>query len=343
MARIFQESPTWAEVVDGFVAVNAPSIRRAPGGVVRAGEGTSATVAVVVGGAFEYLPGAAAFVGEGMAHAAALGDAAPYLPTADNIYEVAKAALPGRGVLFCHPADPTLNARFAQVQERLRAEGIDCANVAVHDDTFSHRAAGHERPGLYGEAAVLKIAGAAAAAGWSLDQVFQVAERANLCTQSLRADFLLESIAGDTAGPARLRLGADRSGLNAFGETEVPGARQMAGLLVGELLERRPFYGSPGDQPGQVASGGRVAVIVQGSNGVSESDLLLLWTNVARELTAAGHVPIAPVAGNLTSGLNPLAVSITFLWLDSELERLWLATADAPAFHRGMAGAASLD
>ncbi len=50
---------------------------------------------------------------------------------------------------------------------------------------------------------------------------------------------------------------------------------------------------------------------------------------------------MAPLVGELATSLDMAGCSLTLTWLDDELERLWLAPSDAPAFHRGHAGRAA--
>ena len=85
-------------------------------------------------------------------------------------------------------AGDVLNFSFAQ--DRLREEGVACESVPVTDDISSASVAGrHKRRGIAGDLAVFKIAGAAAAEGWSLADVAGAARRANDRTRTLGVAF----------------------------------------------------------------------------------------------------------------------------------------------------------
>ena len=91
---------------------------------------------VVVGGGSGHYPAFGGIVGAGLAHGAAMGNVFAS-PSAQQIYNVAKAVNAGGGILFSYGnyAGDVLN--FNQAQERLRAEGIDVRTVAVTDDIAS--------------------------------------------------------------------------------------------------------------------------------------------------------------------------------------------------------------
>jgi dihydroxyacetone kinase len=74
--------------------------------------------------------------------------------------------------------------------------------------------------------------------------------------------------------------------------------------------------------------------VLNGLGTVKYEELFVLWRAVAGLLERAGVRLVAPVVGELVTSLDMAGCSLTVAWLDDELERLWLAPADAPAFHR---------
>src|SRR5690625_3325495 len=119
-----------AQMQEGFCAAYPDWVRRVPGGVVRSTTVPEGQVAVVTGGGSGHYPAFAGLVGPGLAHGAALGNIFAS-PSAQQVYNVAKAAHNGGGVLFTYGnyAGDVLN--FDQAQERLRAEGIPCETVEI--------------------------------------------------------------------------------------------------------------------------------------------------------------------------------------------------------------------
>ena len=78
----------------------------------------------------------------------------------------------------------------AEISARLNAEGIETRTVLVTDDIASAPLAEiGKRRGIAGDLTVFKIAGAAAEAGLSLDDVERLAVRTNYRTRSLGVAF----------------------------------------------------------------------------------------------------------------------------------------------------------
>ncbi len=77
-----------------------------------------------------------------------------------------------------------------------------------------------------------------------------------------------------------------------------------------------------------------MAVLLNGLGSVKYEELFVLWDAVRPLLEAAGLDVVAPEVGELVTSLDMAGCSLTVSWLDDELERLWLAPADSPAFRR---------
>jgi dihydroxyacetone kinase len=82
-----------------------------------------------------------------------------------------------------------------------------------------------------------------------------------------------------------------------------------------------------------------VAVLLNGLGSVKYEELFVLWSAVLPLLEAAGLDIVAPEVGELVTSLDMAGCSLTLSWLDDELERLWLAPADSPAFRRTLPAA----
>jgi dihydroxyacetone kinase len=82
-------------------------------------------------------------------------------------------------------------------------------------------------------------------------------------------------------------------------------------------------------------AGARAAVILNGLGGTKYEELFVLWKDVLPLLEAAGIEVVLPEVGELVTSLDMRGCSLTITWLDEELEALWTAPADTPAFRRG--------
>ena len=338
MTRLFNNPADFAdELVEGFVAANSRWVIPVPGGVVRAAISPEPTVVVITGGGSGHYPAFGGLVGQGLAHGAALGNLFAS-PSAQQVYSVAKAAHQGRGVLltFGNYAGDVLH--FGQAQEWLRAEGIECETVTVTDD-ISSAAVGEleKRRGIAGDLAVFKAASAAAEAGFSLAEVVDVAQRANEKTRSFGVAFGGCTLPGAseplfTVPEGRMALGLGIHGEPGIGETDIPTADGLARIFVDALLAELPASVAS-------ASGQRAAVILNGLGSVKYEELFVVYRTVAKLLEAAGVEIVEPEVGELVTSFDMAGVSLTLFWLDAQLEELWSAPADAPAYRKGAVAA----
>ncbi|MBD8658703.1 dihydroxyacetone kinase family protein [Frigoribacterium sp. CFBP 8754] len=336
MTRLYNDPSDFAdEMTDGFVAANQRWVRRVHGGVVRATRSTPGTVALVVGGGSGHYPAFGGLVGQGLAHGAALGNLFAS-PSWQQVRSVARSAHSGGGVLLSYGnyAGDVLN--FDAAQAKLVAEGIETRTVRVTDDIASAPAAdAHKRRGIAGDLTVFKVAAAAAEAGWSLDEVVRVAEAANARTRSVGVAFTGCSLPGAdeplfTVPEGRMAVGMGIHGEPGIGEVDVPTADGLAALLVESLL-------ADAERPEGVeeARGQRVAVLLNGLGSVKYEELFVVYAKVDALLREAGVEVVEPEVGELVTSFDMAGASLTLFWLDDELESLWAAPADAPAYKKG--------
>jgi len=328
-----QPSAFAAELIEGFVAANADKVRQVPGGVVRNTRSQPGSVAVVVGGGSGHYPAFAGLVGQGLAHGAAMGNLFAS-PSAQQIYNVARAASNGGGVLlmFGNYAGDVLH--FGQACERLRGDGIPCEILAVTDDISSASIDEIEkRRGVAGDLTVFKVACAAAEAGHTLKQVLQLAQHANNRTRSFGVAFSGCTLPGAShplfeVEKGRMALGLGIHGEPGINESDVPTADELAEIFVNRLLSELP----PGISQ---TAGERVAVILNGLGTVKYEELFVVYRRVAQLLEAAQLQVIEPDVGEFVTSFNMAGASLTLMWLDDELETFWRAPANAPAYRKG--------
>ena len=330
MTQIFDNPADFAdEALDGFVAANRGYVARVNGGVVRSTEVPAGQVALVIGGGSGHYPAFAGLVGPGLATASACGNMFAS-PAAGQVYRVAKAANAGGGVLLSYGNYAGDVLHFGQAQLRLNAEGIETRTVLVTDDIASAPLDQiDKRRGIAGDLTVFKIAGAAAEAGLSLDDVERLAIRTNYRTRSLGVAFDGCTLPGATEPLFHVPAGQMSLGLGIHGEPGIsehpmPTASELAELLVTKLMADKPHD-----------AGSRVVAIVNGLGTVKYDELFLLFGKVEKLLLAAGLTVVEPECGELVTSLDMSGLSLTLFWLDDELEQFWAAPADAPAFRKG--------
>jgi dihydroxyacetone kinase len=345
MTRLFNDPADFAdEMVDGFVAANRARVRRVHGGVARSTTSPEGTVALVVGGGSGHYPAFGGLVGHGLAAGAAMGNLFAS-PSAQQVTAVAKASEHGGGVLLSYGnyAGDVLN--FDAAARALEAQGIDVRSVRVTDDVASAPAdQARKRRGIAGDLCVFKVAGAAAERGDDLDAVTAIATRANDRTRSFGVAFSGCSLPGAdeplfTVPEGRMAIGMGIHGERGIAEADVPTADGLADLLVDKLLTERPddtgTHGTTTHGTATAPAGPRVVPILNGLGSVKYEELFVVFGAVQRKLTDAGIVVVEPEVGELVTSFDMAGVSLTLFWLDDELEQLWAAPADAPAYRKG--------
>jgi dihydroxyacetone kinase len=330
MTRIFNDPADFADdALAGFCDVHADLVRQVPGGAVRRRRPAQPKVAVLVGGGSGHYPAFAGLVGAGFADGAVVGNIFTS-PSTQQACTVARAAESGAGVVFAYGnyAGDVMN--FGLASERLTAEGIPAANVLVTDDIASAPVAEMDRRrGIAGDFVVFKALGAAAEAGYGLDDVVRIGRKANSRTRTLGTAFSGCTFPGAGEPLFTLPAGHMGLGLGIHGEAglrdvPLPSAAELGQALVEGVLAEAPHQAEA-----------RVAVVLNGLGSTKHEELFVLWGAVAPLLRAAGYEIIAPEVGELVTSLDMAGVSLTVTWLDDELEELWLAPAETPAFRRG--------
>lgn len=319
-----------AELTKGFVLAHSDWVMEVPGGVIRAGDIPSGQVAVITGGGSGHYPAFAGLVGPGLTHGAAMGNIFAS-PSAQQVYNVAKAAHAGGGVLLTYGnyAGDVLN--FKQAQERLRSEGIDCSTVVVTDDIASAPPEeAHKRRGIAGDLIVFKTAAAAAEAGKPLSEVAAVAQAANSATRSLGVAFTGCTLPGAqeplfTVPSGRIAIGMGIHGEPGIEEQEIIPARDLAKLLVERILAEKPPL-----------AGDRVVVLLNGLGATKSEELFVLYLSISELLVRAGVTIVEPEVGELVTSFEMAGLSLTLAWLTDELEQYWRAPANTPAYKKGV-------
>jgi D-erythrulose 4-kinase len=343
MTRLWNDPAAFADdMVNGFVRANGRWVRAVHGGVSRSTRSSSAEVAVVIGGGTGHYPAFAGLVGPGLAHGAAMGNLFAS-PSAHQVESVVRASEHGKGVLLSYGNYAGDVLHFTAAQEAVKADGIDCRTVTVTDDIFSAKPnEKHKRRGIAGDLTVFKVAGAAAASGYDLDDVERVAVLANEHTRSMGVAFTGCTLPGAdeplfSVPEGRMAIGLGIHGEPGIDETDIPSADGLAELFVQYLLADAEI------PEGVTAKGARVLPILNGLGSVKNEELYVVFARIAELLEAADITVVDPQVGEFCTSFDMAGASLTLMWLDDELESLWSAPADTPAFRTGAVDAGSLE
>jgi dihydroxyacetone kinase len=328
VTKIFNDPSDFAaETLAGFVRAFPTMVQQVPGGVIRASAPTPGKVAVVIGGGSGHYPAFAGWVGPGLADGAVVGDVFAS-PSAHQVVSVAMAAQAGGGVLLTYGnyAGDVLN--FNAAREELTSAGVPTRSIVVTDDLASApRVEQMLRRGTAGDLVVIKVAAAAAEAGYDLDALALLAARANKWTSSLSVAFTGCTMPGSDAPlfslpPGQMGVGLGLHGEPGISEEPLLRAAELADLLVERVLVERP------------ESAQRAVVLVNGMGSTRYEELFVLWNEIAPRLEHHGVDIVEPEVGELITSLDMAGVSLTLSWLDEELEAMWGAPATSPAYRK---------
>lgn len=283
-------------------------------------------VGLISGGGSGHEPLHSGFVGPGMLDAACCGEVFTS-PVPDQMMAATSEVDGGAGVLHIVKNYTGDVMNFEMAAEMANAEtGVDVRSVVVNDDVAvqdSLYTAG--RRGVGATVFVEKLAGAAAEAKASLDEVERIAKEVNKRSRSY--GIALTSCTVPSAGKPTFDLGEDEIevGIGIHGE---PGrerrplvtADELAAELVEPILADLDFSGEP------------VFAMLNGMGATPMIELYLAYGEVARILEAKGIKVARCLVGNYITSLDMAGCSLTLTQGSDELLKLW----DAPVNTTGL-------
>lgn len=311
-----------AEMVEGFISAFGSDYEKLPNvnGIIK--KKKQDKVGVLTGGGSGHEPLFIGIVGDGLADGAALGNVFA-APTPNNVLEVTKAIDSGKGVLYVYGnyAGDTLN--FDMGAELADMEDIETRTVLVYDDVASAPLDRiQDRRGIAGDVFVIKVAGAAAEAGLSLDEVARVAQKASDSTRSIGVALSPGSI--PSTGKYTFTLAEDEIefGMGIHGEpgvkrTKLMTADELTVTMLDYLIEDMPF-----------TSGDEVCVLVNGLGSTTLMELMIVNRKAAEVLKDKGIKVHDTHINSYCTTQEMGGVSISLLRLDEELKGYY----DMPAY-----------
>ncbi len=342
------------EQLEGMAAAH-PDVLKVhfePDFVYRADAPVPGKVAIISGGGSGHEPMHGGFVGMGMLDAACPG-AVFTSPTPDQMYEAAKMVNSGAGVLFLvkNYTGDVLN--FEMAADMAAAEDIAIQNILIDDDVAvkdSLYTAG--RRGVGTTVLVEKIVGAAAEAGYNLEQCADLARKANSYGRSM--GMALSSCTVPAAGKPIFELGEDEMefGIGIHGE---PGQKRMKLVPADEITEMMALEiindkaytrtvreledgqwvdKSMTDEP--FKRGDKVIAFVNSMGGTPVSELYAVYRKLAQVCADNGIEIVRNLIGPYITSLEMAGMSITLLKADDEILRFWDAPVKTPGLRWGI-------
>ncbi|KAH8664136.1 Dak1 domain-containing protein [Xylariales sp. PMI_506] len=281
-------------------------------------DGTSPQVSIISGGGSGHEPSFGAMVGSGLLSAAVAGTIFAS-PSAEQVRKAIMSKVDtDKGVLVTvmNYTGDILN--FGMAVEKAKGAGINVEMVVVGDDVGVGREKGGKvgRRGIAGTVLVHKIAGALAAQGASLDQVYKVAKLTADNLVSVGASLEHVHVPGrappDRNSTESLGLGEVEVGMGIHNEpgsgrakVELP---QLVSAMLFQLLDQKDR-----DRAFLNVNSNEVVLLVNNLGGVSVLELGGITTEVIKQLQQRSITPVRILSGTYMTSLNGLGFSISLL------------------------------
>lgn len=314
------------ELLEGFAIAHRDLVTiRSEKIVCRAQPKPEDRVALVTLGGAGHEPALSGFVGPGMLDFSVVGDifAAPGPP---KVLEALRLARRNAGILFVvlNHAGDVLSANLAR--EMAEREGIRYRMILTHEDIAPGAdAPAEDRRGLVGCIPLYKIAGAAAEAGRSLDEVHAIASRFN--DQMATLAVAMRTATHPASGQAIFELADDQMeiGMGQHGEAGTgPTPILTADQTVERMLE--PLVAAV-----KAKAGDRLMLIVNGSGATTLMEMYILLRGCRAYLEARGLQIAVARCGELLTVQEMAGFQLFVAKLDDELLGYWNAPCQTPA------------
>ena len=313
------------ETIDGILAAFPDHLKRIDGterGLVRRDCPVQGKVAIATGGGSGHLPLFLGYVGQGLAHGVSIGNVFSS-PSSEDMEAVTKAIDGGAGVLYLYGNYSGDTMNFDMSAEMADMDGIRVLTALGRDDvTSAPKEELARRRGVAGIFFGYKIAGAAAEAGRSLDEVHQVAEQALNNTRSMGVALSGTTIPAVGKPGFEVPEGEMELGMGIHGEPGVQTgplrtADEIAGQMIDRILPDLPYN-----------RGDRVAVLVNSLGATAPEELYILYRKAHQILRDRGIGVHKAFLGEYATSMEMSGASISLCKLDDDMTKLL----DAPAY-----------
>ena len=272
-----------AELLDGLVQCYPDKLALAKEKIgVRANPKPADKVAIVTLGGTGHEPALEGFVGEGMLDASVAGDIFA-APGGEKVFEALELMNRPAGVLLItlnHNGDRmSANKALRKAQKA----GLNVKEIVIHEDIAQGpHAPIEDKRGLGGCIPFIKVVGAAAEEGKSLDEIVALGEKFNegIATLSVALKTATHPQNGQEIGSIdedKMEVGMGQHGEGGGGVMPMKSADETAELMVKSLMEATG-----------VKSGDKAFLVVNGSGATTLMEMLIVYRKAKSVLEAAG-------------------------------------------------------
>ena len=310
-------------------------------------------VSIISGGGSGHEPLHNGYVGVGMLDAACPGQVFTS-PTPDQMLEAGKAVASKKGILQIvkNYTGDVLN--FQMAADLLREEGLEVRNVIIDDDVAvqdSLYTAGRRGTGT--TVIAEKVCGAAAVAGYDLDQLAELCKTVNINGKCMGMA-LTSCITPKNAKPSfdladnEIEIGIGIHGEPGTERTTLKSADEIAEILAGRILDDGPYARKltewDKDKSDWVEvevvdatfqQGDGVIAMVNSMGGTPISELYTVYAKLHEMAEKKGVTILRKLVGPYITSLEMQGVSITLVKATDEILKFYDAPVHTPALNWG--------
>ena len=293
--------------------------------VLRAKPKSKDKVAVVTLGGAGHEPALSGYVGEGMLDASVVGDifAAPGAPKVLDALRLFKGHAGVLLVILNHAGD-VMNGNMAF--NMAVKEGINVKKILTAEDIApGTNAPVEDRRGLGGCIPLIKVAGAAAEAGKSLDEVIAIAEKFNqkMATLAVTMKTATHPQSGQyisTLPDDMMEIGMGQHGEGGgTGPQKITSADETAETMVTKLMAAIG-----------IQKGDKAVLIVNGSGATTLMEMLIVFRKAHQVLTARGIEVVGSRCEEILTVQEAAGFQLFLAKIDNDIVPYYNAPSNAP-------------
>ncbi|WP_295365536.1 dihydroxyacetone kinase subunit DhaK [uncultured Succinivibrio sp.] len=281
-------------------------------------------VGLATGGGSGHLPLFLGYVGKGLLDGCCVGGVFQS-PSPEQMLNVTKEIDQGAGVLYIYGNYGGDIMNFDMAKDMADMEDIEVRQVVAGEDVLSApKDKAGKRRGVAGIFYVYKIAGAAAEAMKSLDEVERLARKT--CENVRTVGMALSPCIIPEKGKANFELpdGKMEIGMGIHGEPgikleDLKSADEIVDTMLDPILQDLPYK-----------SGDEVSVLVNGLGATPREELYIVYRRVSQILKDKGIRVFNVYVGEYATSMDMAGMSISLLKLDEELKTYLKMPFDTP-------------
>ena len=280
---------------------------------------------VTLGGA-GHEPALSGFVGEGMFDISVVGDIFA-APGPAPVFEALKLAEGNKGALLVvlNHAGDMMAADMAM--EMASDAGIKVLRINTQEDiSNAPREDSENRRGLVGCVPLSKIAGGAAAAGKTLEEVHSIAQKfadnmATIAVASRGATHPANGAEISSFGDDDMEIGMGQHGEGGGGRMKMKTAGEVAAIMTDALIKDL-----------SLKSGEKVMLVVNGSGATTLMEQLIVFKDCVEFLASKGITVAAQMVGEILTVQEAAGFQLFIARMDDEMLEYWKAPCSTPYY-----------